>query len=131
MNQVIIGLPYVLLFDQKSLFSEDAKKWPKVLLFGIRHSENMSNHSSTKNFGKVQGKQQPADVMTFFFLYLLLGRKIDICGRDDLFFLVFTSVWAEIWTSEDIFFGLHLFLGKKMDICGHDDPQRTCPPFAQ
>ena len=53
-----------------------------------------------------------ADVMIFFCLHLLLGKKMDICGRDDLFF------------------GLHLLLGGKMDVCGHDDPQRTCPPFA-
>ena len=39
---------HVLLFDQKKLSSEDAKKWPNVLLFGIMNSENMSHHFSTK-----------------------------------------------------------------------------------
>ena len=44
----------------------------------------MSNHSSTKFFGKFQCKQRPADVMTFFFgLHLILDRKMDICGHDD------------------------------------------------
>ena len=55
------------LFDQKNLSSEDAEKWPNVLLFGIINSENMSNHSSTKNFGKSRCKLRPADVMTFLF----------------------------------------------------------------
>ena len=42
----------------------------------------MSNHSSTKNFGKLQDKLRPADVMTFFFFgrHLILGGKLDICG---------------------------------------------------
>ena len=95
---------HALLFDEKNLSFEDAKKWPNVLLFGIMNSENMSNHSSTKNFGKFQCKQRPADMMTFFWSSLSFwGIKMDICGHDDFFF------------------GLHLFLGKKMDICGHDD----------
>ena len=53
-------------------------------------------------------KWTSADVMTFFSfffgLHLLLGGKMDICGRDDLFCSVFTCFWA-----------------KKIDICGRDD----------
>ena len=37
----------------------------------------------------------------FFALHLILGRKLDICGRDDLSFF---------------FFALHLILGGKLDI---------------
>ena len=33
------------------------------------NSENMSQHSSTKNFGKFQCKLQSADVMTFFLVF--------------------------------------------------------------
>ena len=67
------------------------------------NSENMSNHSSTKNFGKLQCKLRPAEVMTFFFgLHLLSGRKMVICGRDDLSFLVFTCCSPENWTSADM-----------------------------
>ena len=70
---------HVLLFDQKKkLSSEDAEKWPNVLLFGIMNSENMSNHSTTKNFGKV-------------------SEQTTACGSDDLF-LVITCFWAEKWT---------------------------------
>ena len=53
-----------------------------VILFGIMNSENMSNHSSTKNFGKCQYKLRPADVMisVFFGLHLRstlnFGRRI-------------------------------------------------------
>ena len=43
---------HVLLFDQKNFSSKNAKKWPNVFLFSIMNTENMSNHSSTKNFGK-------------------------------------------------------------------------------
>ena len=43
----------------------------------------------------------------FFVLHLTLGRKLDICERDDLF--VF------------FFFALHWTLGGKLDICGRDD----------
>ena len=39
---------------------------PNVLLFGIMNSENMSNHSYTKNFRKFWFKLRPADAMTFF-----------------------------------------------------------------
>ena len=86
-----------------NLSSEDAKKYPNVILFGIMNSENMSNHSSTKNFGKLQCKLRPAEVMTFFFgLHLLSGRKMVICGRDDLSFLVFTCCSPENWTSADM-----------------------------
>ena len=52
------------------------------------NSENTSNHSSTKIFGK-------------FHFQLLLGRKIDICERADLF-LVFSCFGAENWTSADM-----------------------------
>ena len=62
-KRVLEGLPYVLLLEdmssfltKKNLSSEDAKEWPNVLLFGIMNSENMSNHSSTKNFVKFQCK---------------------------------------------------------------------------
>ena len=64
----ILGLPYVLLFDEKNLSSEDAKKWPNVFLFSIMNNENMSNHFPTKIFGTFQCK--------------LRARS----GRDDLFF---------------------------------------------
>ena len=87
------------------------------------NSESMSNHSSTKNFGKFQCKLRPVNVMTVFFgLHLLLGEKMDIYGRDDVC-LVFTCFWAKEWTSADVmsFFCLHLLLGKKMDIYGRDD----------
>ena len=75
-----------------------------VILFGIMNSENMSNHSSTKNFGKCQYKLRPADVMisfVFFWSSLGFGGKLNICGRDDLFF-VFTRFRAENWTSADV-----------------------------
>ena len=71
------------------------------------NSGNMSNHSSTKNFGKSLSKLRPADVMTFF--------------------LAFTGFWVENWTSADVitffffFFGLHSNLGGKLDICECDD----------
>ena len=59
-----------------------------------------------------QLKLRPADVMTFFLfffaLHLILGGKLDMCGRDDLFF------------------ALHLILGGKLDMCGRDDLQKTC-----
>ena len=45
--------------------------------------------------------------MTFFFffgLYLILGGKLDVGKRDDLFL-----------------FGLHLILGGKLDVGRHDD----------
>ena len=133
-SRLIIRSPHgghALLFDQKK---NCLPKTPKngQMLFGIMNSENMSNHFSTKNFGKFQcklracgrddlflvftcswaGKWTSADVMTFFWSSLL-GGKVDICGRDDLFC------------------GLYLFLGRKLDIYGHDDPQKTCPSFAQ
>ena len=38
----------------------------------------------------------------FFWFSLFLGGKMDICGRDDLFFLAFTCLWAESWTSVDV-----------------------------
>ena len=62
------------------------------------NSEKMSNHSSTKNFGKFQCKLRSADVMTFFWSahVLILGGKMDICGRDEFY------------------------------IRGRDDPQNTC-----
>ena len=70
---------------KKKLSSENAKKLPNVLLFDIMNSENMSQHSSTKNFGKFQCKLRSADVMIFFFgLHgLFLSRKMNMCGRDD------------------------------------------------
>ena len=106
-----LGLPYGTssFLTKKNLSSKDAKKWPNVFLFGIMNSEHMSNHSFTKNFGKFQCKQQPADVVTFYFfgLHLFLSRKIDICEHYDL------SVF--------FFFYLHLFLGRKMDICDSAD----------
>ena len=79
-----LGLPYVLLFDQKKLSSEDIEKCLNFVLFGIMDSENMSNHSSTKKFWEVS-------VLTA------------ACGRDDLFFffLVFPCFWAKKWTSSD------------------------------
>ena len=67
---------------KQQLFSEDAKKCPHVLFFGILNSDNMSNHFSTKSFGKFQDKLRPAGVMTFFFFgfHLILGGKLDIYG---------------------------------------------------
>ena len=88
------------------------------------NSENMLKDSSTKNFGKFQYKLRPADVMTFFFaLHLILGKKLDICGRDDLFFGLHLILGKklDICGRDDLFFGLHLILGKKLDICGRDD----------
>ena len=117
-----VGLPYVFLLEDMSSFliktnlsSEDAKKWPNVLLFNIMNSENMSNHSSTKNFGKFQRKQRPADVMTFYFFLVITCFWAEKWTFADImtFFLVFSCFWAEKWT----------------DMCGHDDPQRTSPPF--
>ena len=69
-----VGLTYVLLFYQKKLSSEKAKKCPNVLC-GIMNSENMSNHFSTKNCGKFQRKLRLADVMTFFLVFTCLGQK--------------------------------------------------------
>ena len=42
------------------------------------NSENISNHFSTKNFGKLQCKLVPAevmDVMTFFFMFTCFSAK--------------------------------------------------------
>ena len=80
---------------------------PKSLLYGIISSENISYHSSTKNFGK------------FDLLFII--------------FLGFACFWAKKWTSADLmifFFGLNVLLGRKLDICEYDDSQRTCSPFA-
>ena len=50
------------------------------------NSENVSNHSRTKIFGKLSFKLRLADAMPFFSfaLYLILGDKFGVCGRDDL-----------------------------------------------
>ena len=85
-GRLTIGPPFgghVLLLDQKNLSTEDAKKWPNILLFGIMNSENMSNHFPTKNYTRsFSANYVPADVMTFF--------------------LVFTCFWAEKWTPADM-----------------------------
>ena len=65
------------------LTKKNCPKRPHVLLFGITNSGNISNHSSTKNFGKFQCKSTA-------------------CGRDDLFFLVFTCYGAERWKFADL-----------------------------
>ena len=80
----------------------------------------MSNHFSTKHFGKFRCKLCVCGRDDLFFgLHLLLGewtsadvmaffwRKMDICGRDNLFFhiyifLAFTCFWAEKWTYTDM-----------------------------
>ena len=54
---------------------------------GIVKSENMSNHSYAKNFETLLFKLQLA---VFFALHLILGKKSGVCGRDDLFILLFT-----------------------------------------
>ena len=63
---------------KNNLPPKDAKKCPNVLRFGIMNSENMSNDSWAKVFGKLQFKLRPADVMTFvlFCSSLDFGRKI-------------------------------------------------------
>ena len=99
---------------ENNLSSENIKKCPTVLLFGILNSENVFNHASsvqmfhrismywkphflificwrnTKNLGSFSselGKLRPADVMIFFLaLHVILTGELDICGRDDLFF---------------------------------------------
>ena len=40
---------------------------PKCPFFRHVNSENMSNHSSTKSFEKLQDKLRPVGMMTFFF----------------------------------------------------------------
>ena len=72
-----LGLLYVLLVEdmsfstKKDLSSEDAKKCPNVLLFGIKNSENTSNHSSTKNLGKLTLACERNDLFLFG-LHLIL-----------------------------------------------------------
>ena len=98
------------------------------------NSENISNHSSAKDFGKFQFKPQPADAMTFFCSSLDSGRKIVHLRTWWPFFCFSLDSGQKNWTSADVmtlFFALYLILGGKLDICGRDDPQRTCLPFAQ
>ena len=68
------------------------------------NSENISNHSSAKDFGKFQFKPQPADAMTFFCFSLDSGRKIGHLRTCDLFS------------------AFHSTLGKKLDIRRRYDP---------
>ena len=76
----------------------NTEKCPNILLFGILNSENVFDSylwEKHEKFGKfwLRAEQNTAcgceDL--FFALHLILGGKLDICGRDDLFFL-FQSV---------------------------------------
>ena len=86
-----------------------------------------------------------ADLMTFFVgLHPILGKKLDICGPDDLFFalhpilggklvicgrddlfLVFTRFWAKNWTYADVmtFFWSSPVFGRKI---GHLRTRSRC-----
>ena len=89
------------------LSSEDIKKCPNVLLFGILNSENMFDSYLLEKH----------DILVrFFALHLILGGNLDICRRDGLFF------------SLHKFF---LILDGKLGICGIDDLFFTCPNLAQ
>ena len=60
---------------------------------------------SARNVPRGAEKWSCADTKKLFFGLHFLGRKMNICGHEDLFF----------------FFGLRFFLGREMNICGHKD----------
>ena len=68
------------------------------------NSENMSNHFSTKKFGKFQCKLRACGRDDLFFgLHMLLGGKWTSADVMTFFlFLVFTCFWAEKWTSAGV-----------------------------
>ena len=71
------------------------------------------------------------DLFFLVFTCLFLGRKINICGRGDLFFDLHLFLGRKIDTCGrgDLFFGLHLLWGRKMDICGCGDLYLVFPCF--
>ena len=58
-----------------------------------------------------------------FVLHLSLSGKLDICGRDDFFFALYLSLGEklDIGGRDDLVFVLHLSLSGKLDIGGRDD----------
>ena len=94
-----LGLPYVPFYDQKNLSSENAKKCLLVFFFGVMNNENMSNHSSTKNFGKLY-----CELLMTFFSLLFTCFLVENWSSVDMmtFFLVFTCFLAENWPSADM-----------------------------
>ena len=82
----------VLLFNKNNLSSEDAKICKNVLIFGITNSETCQMIKSFlhEKFWEVSVQTTACERDDHCFaLRLILGEKLGICGRDDLFSILF------------------------------------------
>ena len=97
-----------------NLSSEDVKKCPNVLLFGILNCENMSNHASTKILGSFSSSYTACERDDLFLApYLIVGGKLDICrmtvflcssldfGRKYILFFVFCCIFILLSRESD------------------------------
>ena len=109
-----------------NLSSEDVKKCPNVLLFGILNCKTCPT-MLTRKFWEVLAQTTASERDNFFLApYLILGGKPDIY-KMTVFFLLFTGFWAKMCTFFCILLHIYPAITRRQSM-RYTSSLRSCQP---